>query len=127
MFPRAEQLSATGAPMTKTRYSALTLTTFIATLFAFALGCGGGGPSVTSTLPSDGTTDFPRNGRIIATFSEAMDRATLSTTTFTLTRGAPATSVSGNVSYGNSRAEFFPSAHLDPGTRYTATVTTGVQ
>lgn len=98
-------------------------------------GNGGGGsgganltvPTIVSRVPLAGATDVALNGSVSATFNEAMNPATLTTTTFTLTTGTPAVGVSGTVVYGNTTAFFRPSSHLTGATSYTATVTTGAQ
>jgi Ice-binding-like/Bacterial Ig-like domain len=83
-------------------------------------------PTVTFTTPAKSATGVPLNQQIGATFSEAMDDASITTTTFTLT-GPGATPVAGSVSYvaGGSAARFVPSAPLVDETVYTATITTG--
>jgi hypothetical protein len=86
-----------------------------------------GAPTVLSSTPVSGATGVPRNGGISATFSEAMDPATLTATTFTLTSGATAVPVQGTVTYANSKVEFWPAAQLDSGGSYTATITTGAR
>jgi hypothetical protein len=63
------------------------------------------------------------NQIITATFSEAMDPSTVSTTTFTLNQGT--TPVAGTVSYTGVTATFTPAGNLAPLTTYTATITTG--
>jgi hypothetical protein len=85
-------------------------------------------PTVILTIPLDGATAVPLNQTISATFSEAMNPATINAATFTLT-GPGATMVSGLVSYaaiGNTLT-FTPSANLAPSTLFTATITTGAQ
>jgi hypothetical protein len=85
-------------------------------------------PTVISTIPANGATNVPFNQAISATFSTAMDPATISATTFTLT-GLGTTAVSGLVAYvaiGNTLT-FIPSANLAPSTLFTATITTGAQ
>jgi hypothetical protein len=85
-------------------------------------------PTVILTIPLDGATAVPLNQTISATFSEAMNPATIDGNTFTLTGpGTPA--VSGLVSYaaiGNTLT-FTPSANLAANTLFTATITTGAQ
>jgi hypothetical protein len=101
-------------------------------LLLSACGTSGGGnstnppgtPTVTSNTPLNGATSVPLNGSVSATFSEAMDPATLTTGTFTLTSGALAVPVAGTVIYANSQASFWPSAHLAGNGSYTATITT---
>ncbi len=85
-------------------------------------------PAVTLTVPADGATDVATNTKIAATFSEGMDPATITGTTFTLT-GPGATAVAGTVSYvaGARTAAFTPTtpATLPASTLFTATITTG--
>jgi hypothetical protein len=85
-------------------------------------------PTVISTVPLNGATAVPLNQIVSATFSTAMDPATISSATFTLT-GPGATAVPGLVAYaavGNALT-FTPSANLAPSTLFTATITTGAQ
>ena len=81
-------------------------------------------PTVGSTSPADATTDFALNNSVSANFSEALDPATVNTSTFTLNDGA--TPVSGTVSYSNRVATFTPASNLAANTLYTATLTTAV-
>ncbi len=84
------------------------------------------GPStVSSTGPSVNATSVPRNTQITASFSAAMNPATITTSTFTLTQGS--TAVAGTVAYSGTTATFTPSAPLVAGATYTATITTGVK
>jgi len=86
-------------------------------------------PTVTLTSPLNGAIAVPFNETVHATFSEAMDSATISATTFTLaTSAVPAVSVSGVVTYDsvNKIATLTPSSNLVASTTYKATVTTGV-
>src|SRR6202171_1389749 len=86
-------------------------------------------PTVTSVTPPNGPTPVcPNTAVISATFSKAMNPATINTTTFTLT-GPGVTSVPGTVSYvvATRVATFTPSASLAPSTTFTATITTGAQ
>lgn len=83
-------------------------------------------PTVTLTAPSSAATGVALNTAINATFSEAMDQATISTTTFTLQETAgPGPLLSGTVSYDalNNIAIFTPASNLLANTQYTATVT----
>jgi hypothetical protein len=83
-------------------------------------------PTVISTVPANLATGVPINQALTATFSVAMNAATIDTTTFTLS-GPNAAAVSGVVTYvaAGSGATFTPSASLAPSTVYTATITTG--
>jgi ice-binding like protein/Big-like domain-containing protein len=65
------------------------------------------------------------NSSISATFSEAMDPLTFTTSTFTLQQGT--TPVSGLVSYAGLTATFAPAAVLASDTTYMATITTGAK
>jgi hypothetical protein len=62
---------------------------------------------------------------ISATFSEAMDPATINATTFTMAQGS--TSLPGTVIYAGTTATFKPSTSLAANTAYVATITTGVK
>jgi hypothetical protein len=84
-------------------------------------------PAVIATVPVNGATAVPINQALSATFSEAMDPATIDATTFTLKATIGGASVTGAVSYvaAGSVATFIPTASLAPTTEYTATITTG--
>jgi hypothetical protein len=82
-------------------------------------------PTVISTIPANGATGVAFDTDLSATFSEAMDPATINGVTFTLKNGA--TSVAGNVTYAGIKAMFSPSVNLSAGTLYTATITTGAK
>ena len=90
--------------------------------------CQVGAPTVIFSAPPDGSGGVCPNTVAVAGFSGAMNPATISTTTFTLT-GPAAAPVTGQVAYNAAEraATFTPSANLALGTTYTATVTTGVQ
>jgi hypothetical protein len=83
-------------------------------------------PTVSTTFPADSAIDVAVNSNITATFSEAMDPATIVGANFTVTDGV--TPVSGTVTYDspNKKAIFAPAANLAVSTLYTATITTGV-
>jgi len=85
-------------------------------------------PTVISTIPLNAATGVARNQIVSATFSTAMNPATINSSTFTLT-GPGLTAVSGLLAYaavGNTLV-FTPTANLAPSTLFTATVTTGAQ
>ena len=82
-------------------------------------------PTVSSTNPADTASGVAINGNTTATFSEAMDPATIIGTTFTMT-GPGLTPVSGTVTSSGSVATFTPANTLAATTLYTATITTGV-
>lgn len=88
-------------------------------------------PTVTLTNPADLAVGVCMNKTINATFSEAMDPLTLTTTTYTLAPTAtPAATVAGVVAYDAATkiASFNPLANLTgtPATAYTATIKGGV-
>ncbi len=109
---------------------------------AFVAGCQGGGsdvssrgtglvpipPSVTSTAPANTDSGVPVNRKITATFTKAMNPATITTATFKVS-GPGATPVSGTVVYVDSGATaiFTPASNLAGGTAFTATITTGAK
>jgi len=83
-------------------------------------------PTVISVTPPNGTVGVCPSTVVTATFSEAMNPATINATTFTLT-GPGTTPVAGVVTYAVSTATFTPSSPLALNTLYTATITTGAQ
>ena len=90
----------------------------------------GTAPQVTLTVPNT-TVPGPTpaigiNSAISAAFTEAMNPATLTSATFTVT-GPGGTPVAGSVSYASETAVFKPAAVLANATTYTATITTGAQ
>ncbi|MBL0225361.1 MAG: Ig-like domain-containing protein [Geobacteraceae bacterium] len=108
-------------------------------LISILTGCGGGGggvwmvpaaekirPTVTSTAPVLGAADVSLNARVItANFSEKMNPATITGTTYTVKQGA--TVVSGAVTYTGVSAVFTAFGDLLPGLTYTATITTAAK
>lgn len=82
-------------------------------------------PDVNSTNPDNNATGVPINQSITAIFSEAVDSATVNTTTFSLTDGI--TPVAGVVTYAGTTAVFNPTNNLNVDTNYTATITAAVQ
>jgi len=111
----------------------------LAVLLAVTVGCGSSNknngptspvldttaPTVSSTNPANGATGV---AVITASFSEAMNASTLTTTTFVMT-GPGATPVAGTVAYNASThmASFAPTSSLASGTAYSATITTGAK
>jgi ketosteroid isomerase-like protein len=83
-------------------------------------------PTVVSTVPANLATLVPVNTTITATFSEAMNPATITGATFTVT-GPGATPIAGAVTYSGTTATFTPAAVLPAGTLITATITTGAK
>jgi myo-inositol-hexaphosphate 3-phosphohydrolase len=86
-------------------------------------------PTVTTVQPADQAVGVPVGENVRATFSEAMNASTLSTSTFTLKRTVDAVQVPAAVTFAavNRTATLDPSAGLEPSTSYTATLTTGVR
>ena len=114
--------------------SKLMLRTFwILTLFATGViaGCSGQtslppNPTIVSTTPVNRAMNVPLAQVVSVTFDKAMNHATITSTTFTLT--APgAIAVPGTVTSNGTTSSFTPTLPLALGTLYTATVTTGVQ
>jgi len=84
-------------------------------------------PSVLLVTPANGSSGVcPGTVIISATFSKAMNPATINTSTFTLA-GPGGASVAGSVTYvaTTNIATFHPSTGLALNTTYTATITTG--
>jgi hypothetical protein len=79
--------------------------------------------TVSSVTPVNAATEVPVGSKLAATFSGAMNPATITATTFTLKQGT--TDVSGSVTYSGVTAVFTPSSDLAGNTVYTATITTG--
>ncbi len=78
-------------------------------------------PVVSVTSPVSNATGVSVNTAITATFGEAMNAATVTDTTFTIS------GVAGTVSCSGTTAVFTPSSPLAYSTRYTATITKGVK
>ena len=84
-------------------------------------------PTVTSETPATGAVGVCPNTAITATFSVAMEPATINATTFTVTAGTPPVAVTGVITADltNTIFTFTPSSALALSTPYTATITTG--
>jgi len=106
----------------------LGITSWLAvSLLVFVAGCGEETvtvPSVVSTIPANGATAVVVNTPISATFSMAMNPASIDAASFTVT-GPGGAAVAGAVSYSGETATFMPAAVLAYGTTYTGTITTG--
>jgi hypothetical protein len=87
----------------------------------------GGAPTIVSVLPVNAAMDVDRDTAISATFSQAMNAATLDATTFTVMQGASA--VTGAITYADATntATFTPTAPLSGGVLYTSVITIGVK
>jgi hypothetical protein len=82
-------------------------------------------PAISSVAPGNNTGSVSKNVVITVTFSENMDPATFSTSTFTLKQGT--TIISGTVTCSANVATFTPASSLGTGITYTATITSGVK
>lgn len=86
-------------------------------------------PRVTLTVPATTIpgppTGVPTNTAVVASFSEDMNPATITATTFTVTCAAPCVAPAGSVTYalGSQTATFTPTAALAADTTYTVTIT----
>ncbi len=81
-------------------------------------------PTVTGISPANSALDVSVNRSITATFNMAMDAASITASTFTLSSGS-CSSVTYNSSTNTATCTL--SAPLNPGTVYTTTITTGVK
>jgi len=90
-----------------------------------------GRPTVISTNPLNGAINVPINQKITATFSEAMNSATvIAPGTFTVAvAGVGGAAVLGSVTYvaATNTVTFAPTTNLPPSTQYTATINTSAQ
>ena len=86
-------------------------------------------PTVFSTSPSHGSTTASPGGSVAATFSEDVDAATVTTSTFLLRHSATGAPVTGTVSYdpATRTARFTPHSALPELTDFTAELTNGVK
>jgi DNA-binding phage protein len=84
-------------------------------------------PTVGSVAPAEGAADVAATANVEATFSEAMDPATVTGATFSLTKQGASQPLGATVSYdqANKKATLDPTADLDPSATYTATVKGG--
>ncbi len=108
------------------------LTAFVCLLYLSGCGSSSSAPSsdttapkVSSTIPADADVGVPINRAFTATFNEALDPASITAATFTVTQGG--TAVSGAVSYVGTTAIFRPSANLAMSLPFIATITTGAK
>src|SRR6202035_3381676 len=85
-------------------------------------------PTVISVAPPNNAVGACSNTIVTATFSEAMNPATINGTTFTVS-GPGGAAVTGVVTYvaSSDTAIFTPSSTLALNTAYTGTITTGVK
>jgi len=81
-------------------------------------------PTVASVTPAAAATDVGFGTNVSATFSESLDPASVTTSSFVLRDGS-GTAVAASVSASGSTATLDPTASLSPSTSYTATLTGG--
>jgi acid phosphatase type 7 len=84
-------------------------------------------PTVSTVAPTSGASGVATTANVEATFSEAMDASTISGSTFTLVKQGSTQPVAAQVSYDvvTKKAALNPSADLEAGTTYTATIKGG--
>jgi hypothetical protein len=84
-------------------------------------------PTVTSTSPKNGTTGVSRTASVSATFSEAVDPATVNGSTVTLVNTVTGAPIAGTVSLSTNQrtATFKSSTSLAAGTQFTARIVGG--
>ena len=82
-------------------------------------------PTVVATIPGNADMGVATNSPLKATFSVAMDPATLTPTTFLVKQGAAP--VAGTVTTVGTTATFVPTVDYAPGAAVTATITTGAK
>ena len=125
------------------RASRLLFAVLLLSLILKVSGCGSGGggekttegsntpaqgsspPTVLSTSPANGATHVPVDGPIQVTFSEEMDRATLTAATLWVQTGSRR--IAGAIRSDGKTATFIPSPPLASNTTYVVTVTTGAK
>ena len=119
-------------------YSAHTICLAAFLLLIVATGCGdpdktGGNPGLTAptvsaVAPVAGSVGACINTTVSARFSKAMNPATITVATFTLT-GPNGTALAGQIAYDatSNTATFTPSANLAPSTLYNAQISTQVR
>jgi O-glycosyl hydrolase len=85
-------------------------------------------PTVTTVTPANSSTGVAITSDVTATFSEAMNSSTITSSTFTLTpQGGSAVPATVSYDIGSMTATLTPTVQLTNNTVYTATITTGVQ
>ena len=84
-------------------------------------------PTITGNTPANGATGVALNTAPTVTFSESMQNATITTSSFTLVTTSGGVAVPGSVTVAGNTATYTPSASLAGSTQFTATVTTAVK
>ena len=108
------------------------LSVFSIILFLFITGCSNDDnvktapiPVVSSTTPESNAVGVARNNSITISFNEAMDPATINSSTIIIRQGT--TVIPGDIVYSGTTATFTPTNSLLALTKYTITVTTGAK
>ncbi len=84
-------------------------------------------PTVSSNTPIDGATDVLRNTKVNVTFSEPMDPASFSSSSFALTKDEDDSVIPGNLRYVNpTTVVFSPTDLLEVTKAYTLSLTTAL-
>jgi hypothetical protein len=83
-----------------------------------------GAPAVVATSPVNGASGVSLNVGVSATFNEAMNPATLTAATFTLTSPSTTAPIQGTVTYSGSTVRLWPATSLASNSTYTATIGT---
>lgn len=81
-------------------------------------------PAVLSVVPANAATGASTTTKATVTFSEAINPATVNSSSFTIKKGS--TVIAGSVVYSGSTGTFTPAVALTPNTVFTGTVTTAV-
>jgi len=103
----------------------------MASAFSWSFTTGGGPdsgpPTISTTVPADGAGSVSLTSGISATFSKAMDPATINAATFQVTKAPGATTVTGKVTFDTTTdtATFTSANPLTANSNYNATITTG--
>jgi hypothetical protein len=118
------------------KYSSKSLSLAVIMLGSLVTGCSSNDssapasatPTVISTIPANVATAVATNQKVIATFSAAMNSASIDSTSFTVA-GASEPALVGTVSLdaASNTAFFEPNSGLTPSMAYTATITTAVK
>lgn len=112
---------------TKSILSTATAALLLLSISACGPPAGSTEPTVSSNAPVNDASGVALNESVSVVFSEEMDPASLTPQTFTVTAANATAALAGRVIYAKSTATFWPAAHFDSSTTYTATITTGAK
>ena len=93
----------------------------------YVLGQDNTAPTITGRTPSPNATDVARDTNVQVQFSEAMNPATIDSSSVHLRKQGSGSDVPANVSYAGTTATLDPNADLDPSAVYTVTVDGSVE